>query len=164
MPRILAIDDDENFLLALREALERSNREVVLETATTAKEGLSLITQRQFDVIVTDFRMPGRDGIELLKEARTLAPGTPVLLLTAYVSAALQQEAAKYGAYAVLEKPLDADVLYTVVTRSILRSELLRRTVPPVYESLPSYEEGLGLHERIDQVNQRLNDTLRRAS
>jgi len=164
MPVILAIDDEQTFLIALTEALQRSNRDVVIETATTVEHGLSLITRRHFDVIVTDFRMPGRDGLDLLRDMRVLAPDTPVLLLTGYGSAALQEEALRCGAYAVLEKPVDVDVLYSAVTRSLLRSELLRRAAPPISESLLSRTEEQDLHQRIEQLNERLNQTLRRAS
>jgi len=113
---------------------------------------------------VTDFRMPGRDGLDLLRDMRVLAPDTPVLLLTGYGSAALQEEALRCGAYAVLEKPVDVDVLYSAVTRSLLRSELLRRAAPPISESLLSRTEEQDLHQRIEQLNERLNQTLRRAS
>jgi DNA-binding NtrC family response regulator len=132
MSAVLLIDDDAVLLKALVEALKRGHRNIQIETATTAEQGLRLLGRQTFDAVISDFRMPGLNGMDLLKECAVACPDTPVVLITGYGSSALEQDALRHGAYAVLEKPVDPDVLYSVVTRAILRAEMLKRSLPSV--------------------------------
>jgi DNA-binding NtrC family response regulator len=92
-------------------------------------------------------------------------PGYAVVLITGYGSSALEQDGLNHGAYAVLQKPVDPDVIYSVVTRSILRSRLLQRTYPSDLTPLEIHARELAgrrvqLSARIRQVTERLQDTL----
>jgi DNA-binding NtrC family response regulator len=109
--------------------------------------------------------MSGLNGIDLLKECAGVCPDTPVVLITGYGNSALEQDALNHGAYAVLQKPVDPDVMYSVVTRSILRSRLLQRSYPFDLTPPEIYARELAgqraqLSARIRLVTERLQDTL----
>jgi DNA-binding NtrC family response regulator len=165
MHHILLIDDDAAFLEAVAEAMTRAHRDVHITTAATAEHGLRLLGRQRFDVVISDFRMPGLNGIDLLQECAVACPDTPVIVLTGYGSKALEQDALNHGAYAVLQKPVDSDVIYSAVTRSILRSELLQRglasafTPPDIHlRELVNHRERLSA--RLKLITQRLDETL----
>jgi DNA-binding NtrC family response regulator len=165
MPTILLIDDDPLFLSTLTEALNLGYRDITINTATTAERGLRLLAQYHFDAIVSDFRMSGLNGIDLLKECKSVCPNTPVVLITGYGSRALEQDALDHGAYAVLQKPLDSAVIYSVVTRAILRCQLLQRSLPSDLTPLDIQATELAtqqeqLSTRIRQVTERLQEAL----
>ena len=67
--------------------------------------------QREFDLIITDLKMPGMNGIEVLKSVRTLQPNVPVILITGYASVDTAVEAMKNGAADYLQKPFTPDLL-----------------------------------------------------
>jgi DNA-binding NtrC family response regulator len=165
MSAILLIDDDPLFLSALTEALNYGYRDITISAVTTAEHGLRLLSHHHFDAIVSDFRMSGLNGIDLLRECKTMCPNTPVVLITGYGSRALEQDALDHGAYAVLQKPLDSAVIYSVVTRAILRCQLLQRSLssvsmPPeiLARELSTQQEQLSA--RIRQVAEHLQETL----
>lgn len=166
MSVVLIIDDDPIFLDAVAESLERGHRDIQIETATTAVHGLRLVGLQHFDAIVSDFRMAGLNGIDFLKECAVACPHTPVIVLTGYGSPELERDALEHGAYAVLQKPIDSEVIYSAITRAILRAEMLGRS--PICELTPQV---LRLHEllserqlisaKIQAITDRLQSTLR---
>jgi DNA-binding NtrC family response regulator len=164
MSNVLLIDDDAVFLKAITEALKRGHRDVKITTATTAEEGLRLLSRQHYDVVLSDFMMPGLNGIDLLKECAGAALDTPVILLTGYGSTELERDALHHGAYAVLQKPVDPDVIYSAVTRSIPRAEMLRRSLPyftpPEIHQRELLSEREQLSARIQAITARLEDTL----
>jgi CheY-like chemotaxis protein len=117
---LLIVDDEEDILESLSELFGLHLPGLQVLTARTGEEALALLQRRGVDLILSDFRMPGMDGIEFLRRARSLAPGTPRLLLTAYgnrdLSARAQEEAA---VRATLAKPIDASQLIEL-TRQIV--------------------------------------------
>ena len=162
---VLIIDDDAVFLKAVAEALKRGDRDIKIETATTAEQGLRLIGRQHFDAIISDFRMPGLNGIDLLKECVVACPDTPVVVLTGYGNPALEQDAFNHGAYAVLQKPVAIGVLHSSVTRAILRAEMLRRSPPSASTSPEIHLRELirqrdHLSARIRDITERLEHTL----
>lgn len=124
--RILLIDDDQALLTALPTAFERARGSVIVDTATTAEQALRLIEHIDYDAIVSDFNMPGLNGIDFLKECKTARPDIPIILLTGYGTHELEKEARKEGAYALVQKPVEADAFLSVVTRAIIRREMRR--------------------------------------
>jgi DNA-binding NtrC family response regulator len=165
MHDILLIDDDAVFLDSVAEAMKRGHRDINMTTAATAEHGLRLLGRRRFDAVISDFQMPGLNGIDLLQECAVACPDTPVIVVTGYGSKALEQDALKHGAYAVLHKPVDSDVIYSAVRSSILRSRMLQRglgsafTPPDIHlRELANHRERLSA--RLKLLTQRLDDAL----
>jgi two-component system, response regulator YesN len=84
MSRVLLIDDDKHLLTALPAVFTRSPCVITVDTASSAEQALSLIQATEYDTIVSDFSMPGLNGIELLKECKAVRPDIPIILLTGY--------------------------------------------------------------------------------
>jgi two-component system response regulator HydG len=91
-----------------------------------AQEALTAIRQRSFDVVLTDLRLPGMDGVALLREMRRLGLETPVVLMTAYASVATAVEAMKLGAFDYIQKPFNADEIAIVLERAVRERDLVR--------------------------------------
>jgi DNA-binding NtrC family response regulator len=106
MRRILIVDDEPKLARILAGALEGV---AGCEVAGDAKSALDLLSLRRFDLVVTDLRMPGIDGMTLLREVRRRASATPVILMTAFARAEDAVEAMKLGAQDYLVKPFDLD-------------------------------------------------------
>ena len=124
MSRILLIDDDSNFLRALPAVFEHSPCIITADTASNAEQALRLIQGMEYDTIVSDFGMPGLNGIEFLKECKAVRPDIPIILLTGYGTLELEEKAFEEGAYALIQKPIDAENFLSVVSRAIIRREL----------------------------------------
>jgi len=120
--RVLVVDDKENFLKLFERVLEGDEFEV--RTASDGTRALGLLAASDFDVVVTDIRMPGADGMTVLHEARRLHPDIEVVLMTAYGSVASAVLAMKAGAYDYLQKPFDPDEARLVVERAVERKRL----------------------------------------
>ncbi len=129
MERILLVDDDERFLLAGRELLMAQRRAFHVDTAADAEAALTAIRQQNYDVVVSDIRMPGLNGIDLLIECQRIRPDIPVVLITAYDDSDLEEQADRLGAYAFLHKPLDSDTFASVVSRAALRAFIRRQSL-----------------------------------
>lgn len=106
-PKMLIVED-ETPLRSLYELI-LTNREVGggydVRTAATAEEALEIVARETFDVVLTDYRLPGRDGISLLQEVRAAHPRTQCLLISGLVDAALVRQALEAGARTCLRKP-----------------------------------------------------------
>jgi len=131
MSRVLLIDDDRALLTALPTVFERSACVIRVDTASSAEQALRLIQATEYDTIVSDFSMPGLNGIEFLKECKDVRPDIPIILLTGYGTLELEEKAFEEGAYALIQKPVDADEFLAVVTRAIIRRELQQARLPP---------------------------------
>jgi two-component system, response regulator RegA len=105
--RVLLVDDDERFNDRLGRALRTRGIDVVC--ATLPAVALAQLRTEAFDGVVTDLRMPGMDGLELIKEARQFLGTARIIVLTGYGSIATAVEAMRLGANGYLVKPCNAD-------------------------------------------------------
>ncbi len=126
MPKILLIDDDPAFILMLKAFLQRQEYEV--ETAFTAIEGLNQVKSSHPDLILTDFRLPDKDGLELLKQIKIISAETPVILMTTYADIQTAVKAIKMGALEYLTKPINPDETLLLVRSALHKKEQLPLT------------------------------------
>jgi CheY-like chemotaxis protein len=123
--RILLIDDNRHGLVARRSVLEQQGYQVT--TAASGQDGLERFQEEVFDLVVTDFRMPGMTGQQVIKKLRQEKPKIPVVLLSGYVEA-LGLDAEGTGADIVLSKgPGEVQELLRAIQRLTRRP--LRKTV-----------------------------------
>lgn len=115
--RILVVDDDESLRRVLQVELEQDGYSVT--AAASAQEAFSLLQLRAYDLVVTDLRMPGVSGIEVLKQVKSQYPETVVIVLTAFGTVEAAVEAIKCGAYDFLTKPVHPEELSLVVARAL---------------------------------------------
>jgi two-component system response regulator AtoC len=130
-PRVLVVDDKENMRKLLVRILADG---YAVEEAEDGARALSLVATRPFDVVVTDIRMPGADGFELLAAVKARSPDTEVVMMTGYATVADAVRAMKLGAFDYLEKPFDPDAALGVVARAAERkrqSDSAREAVLP---------------------------------
>ncbi|WP_315329300.1 sigma-54 dependent transcriptional regulator [Treponema socranskii] len=119
---ILIIDDEKNIREGLGAAFEMEGYEVRL--AANGKEGLDCIAKGDIDLVITDLRMDGISGEEVLRRVTTETPGIPVIVLTGHGSIDAAVDAMRNGAYDFLTKPLNLDRLSMLVKRALERREL----------------------------------------
>jgi len=115
MRRILVVDDDPTVRDSLREVLADEENEV--HTAASAEDALAVLDETRPDVVLSDVRMPGLNGIELLRILRQQAPWTDVVIMTAYDDMPTTVAAMREGAFDFLPKPLDLHDLREVLDR-----------------------------------------------
>jgi two-component system response regulator AtoC len=121
--RILIVDDEEILVHLLRQALLTRWPDGRVDTAFSGEEGLSRLAVNAYDLIITDYRMPGFSGMELIKGVRYLDPRTPIILMTAYGSEELGHEAGGLGVAHYFGKPFDLDDMLSVVGQLISGSK-----------------------------------------
>jgi len=120
---VLLVDDEINTLKVLSAILKDNGYEVA--TARTAEEGLDRSSRGVFDVVITDYRLPGIDGLMFLSELRKKSPGIPVVMLTAFGTIEMAVEAMKTGAFNYISKPVNPDELLTVTREAVSKHRLL---------------------------------------
>lgn len=114
-PAILLVDDNVALLENLAEILRDADAEVA--PASSVPEALALLEERTFDLVVTDMRMPGMGGVELLQHVHERCPGLPAVVMTAYSRDTTLHRAWEHGILAVLPKPVDVRALLGLVER-----------------------------------------------
>ncbi|MGQ0656978.1 MAG: sigma-54-dependent transcriptional regulator [Chromatiales bacterium] len=117
MKRLLIVDDDAR----LRRVLQILARKISLDcvSASRADEALASFRAERSDLVITDLKMPGKDGIEFLRELRQIDAEVAVVVLTAHGTVATAVEAMKLGAVDYLQKPFDVDALEMVIRRAL---------------------------------------------
>lgn len=161
MVHILLVDDNETFLYTGRELLLRQRPTFMVDTVLDAEKALSAIWTHDYDVVVSDIRLPGLDGIELLYECQQIRPDTPVVLISGYGDMDLEEKAARCGAYAFLHKPVDADTFCSVVHRAVLRAHIRRRPEQALGEDSVWYPQAMEqLRRRSVDIAERLDQAL----
>ena len=124
MANVLVVDDEKHIRSHLATFLKSVGH--VAETAASAEEALELVRRKTFDLVLTDVRMAGMDGLALLREIRARQPEALVVLMTAYATVAQAVEAMRAGAYDYLVKPFSVDQVGLLLER-VLEVQRLRR-------------------------------------
>jgi DNA-binding NtrC family response regulator len=125
--QVLIIDDEPLMRLSMVDALEGVGCEVA--AAATGTEGIHALKKRTFDMVITDLRLPGADGLAVLKACKERDPNTEVILITAHGSVDTAVGAIKLGAFDYITKPFQMDELLLIVERVGKMFELRRDTV-----------------------------------
>jgi len=115
LPPVLIVDDEKNMRLSLKTILVDERYSVRM--AESAEEALSMLGQEDFFMVITDARLGGMSGYELLGKVHTRWPDLPVLMITAYATPKLAVEAIKAGAFDYLAKPFAPEELLHAVAR-----------------------------------------------
>jgi DNA-binding NtrC family response regulator len=123
-PRILVVDDEERMAHVIAQALGRGGFEC--ETCPSGRAALEAIEAQAADAVVTDWRMPGMDGLELLRELKRRQPELPVILVTAFGDVPSAVAAMREGAFDYVTKPFDNDELRALVGRAVELTRLAR--------------------------------------
>lgn len=139
--RLLIVDDETVIRDGLKRILEGESFDV--ETCSSGFHAIEIMQQHDFDLIITDLKMPGMSGIEVLKSVRTLQPDIPVILITGYASVDTAVEAMKNGAADYITKPFTPDLLLEKV-----RNALSQRTISQEETHL---KEEITLHHGFHQ-------------
>ncbi len=156
MARILIIDDEPNMRRILSLIL-REDKHTVTE-APGVKNALELLASAQFDLVITDKKMPDGDGFEILNFVHENEPSLPVVLLTAFATVELAVEAMQAGAFDFISKPFVAEVVTAVARRATERTKLLRENVV-LREEAKRYafaDEILGESEAIKDLKEKI--------
>jgi len=139
---ILIVDDDTALLQALPQAVHLRMKDVQVETADAALTALELIRNKDYDAIVSDIKMPGMDGLGLLRKIQELRPDTPTLLITGHGDHNLAIQALRGGAYDFIQKPIDRDYFVAALYRAI-QTRQLRRQVAEQQRALEEHARSL---------------------
>src|SRR6266446_4098033 len=127
LPKILLIEDDPAIVTSLQEILAADGYTV--SVAIRGDEGLALAQQNSFDVVVTDLKLPGLSGLELIRQLHASQPRLPLILMTAHGTTATAIEATKFGAYDYLLKPFEMAELLELVDTAVTSSRLMTEPV-----------------------------------
>ncbi|MFH2218978.1 MAG: response regulator [Pseudomonadota bacterium] len=114
--RVLLVDDEKDFVESLSQRLQMRAFDVT--TALTGDDAINLVRTQDFDVVVLDVLMPGKDGVETLRELKTLKPLVHVIMLTGNATVETAIEGMKLGAFDYLMKPTDTEDLVAKISRS----------------------------------------------
>jgi two-component system, NtrC family, response regulator PilR len=150
MARILVVDDEQSIREYLEVLLTRSGH--VVELADSLGTALALLTNRSFDLAISDFRIGTDSGIEVLKAARALSPPPEVIIITAYGTPASAVQAMRQGAYDYISKPFDNDELVLLVDRALEKSRLTEENRQLRATLLPRAEYHVGTSPAMRQV------------
>ena len=121
--KVLVVDDDAANLASLEKVLRRDRHEVA--TAAEGRSALDIVRSERIAVVITDYQMPGMNGLELLRSIRALSPETEVIMITAYGSIEMAVEAMKQGAYDFVVKPFKRHDILRPVRRALEKQQLV---------------------------------------
>jgi two-component system NtrC family response regulator len=124
MDTILIVDDEKNYLLVLKALLADEGYEVI--TTDNASRALEIAASHELDLIITDMRMPGLDGMEFLVRLHSQQPDLPVIMMTAYATVEKAVEAMRRGAFDYITKPFKNEELKITVRKAIEMHRLLQ--------------------------------------
>ena len=119
---VLIVDDEKNILLTVSQSLETLHLEV--DTAMNGEDALAKLKGRDFGLILLDLRMPGMDGMEVLRRVREIRPDIQIIIITAYGTIELAVEAMRLGAVDFIQKPFTPEEIRDLVSRVLDREKL----------------------------------------
>ncbi|UCG79496.1 MAG: diguanylate cyclase [Nitrospirota bacterium] len=146
--KILVVDDEASLRAILDQVLSDEGYDVV--TASSGEGALEMFSKDTFSVVITDIKMPGMSGIDLLKEIKDIDSDTQVIIMTSHASVDSAVNAIRLGAYDYLIKPFeDLDIIAAVANRAIERTRLIE-------ENRELVEKLRGKNEDLEQANKKL--------
>lgn len=152
---ILIVDDEVNSLKVLSAALKKGKTEI--DTARSGEEALDLIKKKKYSIVISDFKMGGMSGEQLLEKTKTLSPDLPFVLLTAHGTIELAVNAMRKGAYTYLTKPVDMNLLESMV------NDILANGMPKTGKAAPAKLEFMNIIGRTPAM-QEVFSLIRRVS
>ena len=159
MEPILLVEDKPELRAMLRKALERWGYSI--EEAPDGNSAIDKVRSRRYLLVLSDLKLPGNSGLDVLREARRFEPTLPVILVTAYGSVEEAVTAMKEGAFDFIQKPVDLDHLKLLLERAARQQELLRENLllreeyaarygfPRIVGEHPSMKEASQLTQRV---------------
>ncbi|HFE66456.1 MAG TPA: response regulator, partial [Chloroflexi bacterium] len=114
---IMVVDDHFEMLEFLRSMLELSEHDYEVLAVPSAEESMLELRRSHFDLLITDVRLPGMSGFDLVRRMRKMGRDIPVIMITAYSSSQGKKEAEELGVYRYFRKPLDTDEVLTAVNQ-----------------------------------------------
>src|SRR2546430_10027759 len=153
-PRILLVDDDSALLEALPHMIALRIHGVRVDTSDSAPRALELIQDHDYDAVVSDIKMRGMDGLELLAQLQVLRPEVPTMLITGHADQSLVTQALRNGAYDFIQKPIDRVYFVAALHRAIQTRQLRRQ--------IQEQQRALELHAQTleQEVEQRTREFL----
>ena len=154
MNTILVVDDEPNYLIVLSELLREEGFEVF--TAKSGSEGLRVVKENDIDLVITDMRMPGMDGLELLAEVKEYNRDLPVIMITAFGEVEKAVVAMRAGAFNYLTKPFNNDDLVMNIRKAVEHYSLLRenRRLRDEVRDRYGFANIVGKNKRMRQIYQ----------
>ncbi len=143
--RVLIVDDEETLTWGMSKSLSKARRNLEVLAANSGEEALGILEKTPVDIVITDIRMPGMDGLKLLSKVKSIYPSIDVIVMTAYGSSQVQQEAVTSGSLYYIEKPFEMEEM-----EELLDKALKKRT--PHKEALKGKPNNLQLTDII-QIN-----------
>ena len=129
--RVLVVDDDEVVRLAYQRSLQAANCNVEIDAAFNGEDALEVLERKRFDVVLLDLRMPGMDGMSVLKSIKRDWPASGVIVITGYPTIESAKEAMRLGASDYLAKPVSpADIISATSTAIIQKKWALQKNLP----------------------------------
>lgn len=138
MPKILIVDDDASFCLMLKSFFSKNGMDAAV--AFSLNDGLKAAKDTSYDIILTDYRLPDGNGIDLLNTIKRLSPDTVVILMTGYADIKIAVNAIKMGAYEYVAKPINPDEILHIIKSGLESSR--KSDEKPVKSKSPEYIEG----------------------
>ena len=124
METILIVDDEKNYLVVLEALLGAEGYEII--TSQKARNALRLLRESDIDLLITDMKMPGMSGMELLEESKKLRPGLPVIMMTAFGTIEMAVEAMKKKAFDYFTKPFQNEELKLTIKKALENYKLVK--------------------------------------
>jgi len=161
METILIVDDEKNYLVVLQALLAPEGYEII--TTDNASEALRVIREADLDLVITDMKMPGTSGMELLEESKRIKPEVPVIMMTAYGTIEMAVEAMKKRAYDYITKPFQNEQLKLTIKKALENYRLVKENRYLSQALSDRFKYGniigksksmLGIYELIDKVAQ----------
>lgn len=141
-PYVLIVDDDDALLQALPETLHLRMPGIRVDAVSSAAAALDRVAVVDYDAVITDIKMPGMDGVELLGRIREIRPDTPVLVITGHGQHDLAIQSLRGGAFDYLQKPVDREYVIASLQRAI-QIRGLRRQVAEQQRALERHASAL---------------------
>jgi DNA-binding NtrC family response regulator len=156
MEPLLLVEDKNELRAMLRKALERAGYTV--EEAPDGAAAIQKVRARRYLLVITDLKMPGASGLDVLRESKSADATIPVILLTAFGSVEEAVTAMKEGAFDFLQKPVDLDHLKLLTKRAVHQQELLRENLllREEYAARYGFPRIVGEHASIREVSQQI--------